>query len=75
MLVTAKWCPRCSAYLPVDEFSPDRSKSDGYASKCRGCDAAMSAEYRRRNLDRERARQQDYRRRARENRRNSADFG
>jgi len=37
-----KWCPEisgCGQYLPLSEFTPDRSQLDGLASMCASCAA------------------------------------
>lgn len=31
------WCSKHQDYLPVDEFSPNRQRNNGYRSMCRDC--------------------------------------
>ena len=45
MIVSAKWCPSCRSFQPVERFTPDASKSDGLQSRCRECDNAKCREY------------------------------
>lgn len=40
-----KSCPRCGEEKPMSEFSPDASKSDGRASRCRPCDRERARAY------------------------------
>lgn len=47
--MTTKRCPRCARTLDASQFTPDRHKGDGLASKCRACDRQMSREYYARN--------------------------
>lgn len=35
-------CPRCGDEKPLSEFTKDRSKASGYASRCKACDNARS---------------------------------
>jgi hypothetical protein len=45
----------CGEVKDCAEFTPDRSKAGGYASKCRPCDRLRSKRYYDRNLDTARA--------------------
>lgn len=38
-----KWCPRCRAARPTDDFARDRSKSDGLCASCKPCNRTRSA--------------------------------
>lgn len=46
-----KTCHRCHVSKPLDEFSPDASRRDGHASKCRSCGREVSQEYYARHRD------------------------
>ena len=55
----AKRCPRCGLVKPSSEFSPDSSKRDGLASKCKQCGAEVAKQRYYRQLERERARHRE----------------
>lgn len=44
-----KFCPRCSRSLPVEMFSPGKSRTDGRRGLCRECNNAANREYRERH--------------------------
>jgi len=46
-----KRCPGCGGLKALEDFTADRSKSDGYGSYCRPCDQERSREYYRRNRE------------------------
>lgn len=43
-----KWCPRCGSWVPVDDFTRNRSSADGYGSMCRDCKREYTRAYARR---------------------------
>jgi hypothetical protein len=40
-----KRCPKCGDMKPLSDFTPDKTKASGYASRCKPCDAARSKDY------------------------------
>lgn len=44
-MVETKYCPSCDTEKPAEDFSPDRARKGGRASKCRECDRARSRAY------------------------------
>jgi hypothetical protein len=40
---TLKWCPKCSHLLPVAAFHKNKASWDGLYSRCKTCNAAVSA--------------------------------
>lgn len=44
-----RWCNACETVLPQSDFGSNASHKDGFATRCKTCDARGSAEYRERN--------------------------
>lgn len=61
-VVTVKKCCGCKEMLTQDFFGVDRSRWDGLAPYCRKCHRAKAKSFSARHLERERARQREYRR-------------
>lgn len=59
----AKWCPRCSAYKPVDSFSRSKSTVSGFQSWCKPCMATNEIGRKRVLTEDQRAQRREYYRR------------
>lgn len=46
-----KTCHTCRIELPLDQFPPNRARSDGRQSMCRACYASYQREYHRRRVE------------------------
>lgn len=58
-----KRCWACGQVKLLRAFPVDRSRPDGRGGRCRVCDRAKAAAYRAADLEQERARQREYKRR------------
>lgn len=50
-----KTCSKCKQVKPLDDFSRDRTRSDGRRTRCRDCERAYAREYRQKNTEKVRA--------------------
>jgi 5-methylcytosine-specific restriction endonuclease McrA len=50
-----KWCYGCEVEKPLSEFSKDKTKKDGYHTRCNDCHRASSRAYRDAHIEEERA--------------------
>lgn len=56
-----KMCSKCKILKDIDSFSKDKSKKDGYRSKCIICYSAYQKEYREKNKEKIANNQKEYR--------------
>lgn len=55
-----KTCSKCGIEKELGEFYKDKSKKDGHASRCRECNRAVGASWRKDNQERKRKSDADY---------------
>lgn len=46
-----KYCSGCGNYKELNKFSNNRMTADGLQGRCKGCDAAYGAKWRRENAE------------------------
>lgn len=59
-IMETKRCSNCKLYLPLSDFSKNRSCKDGYHHECKNCNRKTQLKYREKNRQREKDRTKEY---------------